>query len=96
MYKHRKIRLRLLNNKPSEIFDDLDEAINRYKEIMNAVYASKNIEPEKKRTMLKDFEHINLDLINRKFPEKIISEVKQQRLDFNKSLSIQAQENQDG
>ena len=88
--------IKLLNDKPSEIFDDLDEAINRYKEIMNAVYASPKIEPENKRTMLKDFEHINLDLINRQFPQEKNTEVKQQRLDFNKALSVQAQENQNG
>ena len=86
--------LKLLNDKPSEIFNDIDEAIERYKAIMSAVYASPKLEPEMKRTMLKDFEHINLELIMHNFPEKLISEVKQQRLDYNKSLSVQAKENQ--
>ena len=88
--------IKLLNNKPSEIYNNLDEAINRYKEIMSAVYSSSKIQPENKRTMLKDFEHINLDLINRQFPQEKNTEVKQQRLDFNKALSVQAQENQNG
>ena len=86
--------LKLLNDKPSEIFNYIDEAIERYKAIMSAVYASPKLEPEMKRTMLKDFEHINLELIMHNFPEKLISEVKQQRLDYNKSLSVQAKENQ--
>tara|TARA_B100000965_G_scaffold176025_1_gene146838 strand:+ start:11691 stop:12629 length:939 start_codon:yes stop_codon:yes gene_type:complete len=88
--------LKLLNNKPSETFDEIDNVVKRYKEIMSAVYASPKLQPEEKRTMLKDFEHINLELIMHNFPEKFISEVKQQRLDFNKALSLQAKENQNG
>lgn len=88
--------LKLLNNKPSETFDEIDNVVKRYKEIMSAVYASPKLQPEEKRTMLKDFEHINLELIMHNFPEKFISEVKQQRLDFNKALSVQAKENQNG
>ena len=88
--------LKLLNDKPSETFDDIDEVIERYKTIMIAVYSSPKLQPETKRTMLKDFEHINLELIMHNFPEKFISEVKQQRLDYNKALSVQAKENQNG
>tara|TARA_B100001094_G_scaffold36439_1_gene30555 strand:+ start:2037 stop:2969 length:933 start_codon:yes stop_codon:yes gene_type:complete len=88
--------LKMLNNKPSEEFDELKKVVERYKAIMSAVYGSPNLKPEEKRTMLKDFEHINLELINRGFSNEINNQVKQQRLDFNKSLSVQAKENQNG
>lgn len=88
--------LKMLNNKPSEEFDELKKVVERYKAIMSAVYGSPNLKPEEKRTMLKDFEHINLELINRGFSNEINNQVKQQRLDFNKALSVQAKENQNG
>ena len=88
--------LKMINNKPSEEYKTLEEVVERYKAIMSAVYSSPKFKPEEKRTILKDFEHINLELINRKFVEQDISQVKQQRLDFNKSLSMQAKENEHG
>tara|TARA_R110001599_G_scaffold239044_1_gene438699 strand:+ start:1054 stop:1989 length:936 start_codon:yes stop_codon:yes gene_type:complete len=88
--------LKMINNKPSEEYKTLEEVVERYKAIMIAVYSSPKFKPEEKRTILKDFEHINLELINRKFVEQDISQVKQQRLDFNKSLSMQAKENENG
>ena len=88
--------LKMINNKPSEEYKTLEEVVERYKAIMSAVYSSPKFKPEEKRTILKDFEHINLELINRKFVEQDISQVKQQRLDFNKSLSMQAKENENG
>ena len=88
--------LKMLNNKPSEEYKDLEEIVERYKAIMSAVYASPKFKPEEKRTLLKDFEHINLELINRGFSSEINSQVKQQRLDYNKALSVQAKENQNG
>lgn len=88
--------LKIINNKPSEEYKTLEEVVERYKAIMSAVYSSPKFKPEEKRTILKDFEHINLELINRKFVEQDISQVKQQRLDFNKSLSMQAKENENG
>ena len=88
------IELKLMN-KPSEFFETIEQVIERYKSIMGIVYASPKFKPEEKRTMLKEFEHINLELINRQFPEKFISEVKQNRLDLNKSLSVQAKKEQE-
>tara|TARA_R110002012_G_scaffold305399_1_gene509522 strand:- start:445 stop:1377 length:933 start_codon:yes stop_codon:yes gene_type:complete len=88
--------LKILNNKPSEEYKDLEEVVERYKAIMSAVYSSPKFKPEEKRTILKDFEHINLELINRGFSSEINSQVKQQRLDYNKALSVQAKENQNG
>ena len=85
------IELKIME-KPSEQFENIDEWVSRYETIMEALNISKKFQPETKRTLLKEFEHINLEVLNRQVDPQAQVTLKQRRLDLNKILSIQAKE----
>ena len=85
------IELKIME-KPSEYFENIDEWVSRYEAIMEALNISKKFQPETKRTLLKEFEHINLEVLNRQVDPEAQVTLKQRRLDLNKILSVQAKE----
>ena len=85
------IELKIME-KPSEQFENIDEWVSRYEAIMEALNISKKFQPETKRTLLKEFEHINLEVLNRQVDPEAQVTLKQRRLDLNKILSVQAKE----
>lgn len=85
------IELKIME-KPSEHFENIDEWVSRYETIMEALNISKKFQPETKRTLLKEFEHINLEVLNRQVDPEAQVTLKQRRLDLNKILSVQAKE----
>jgi hypothetical protein len=85
------IELKIME-KPSEHFENIDEWVSRYETIMEALNISKKFQPETKRTLLKEFEHINLEVLNRQVDPQAQVTLKQRRLDLNKILSVQAKE----
>tara|TARA_A100000171_G_C2124923_1_gene142934 strand:- start:436 stop:1380 length:945 start_codon:yes stop_codon:yes gene_type:complete len=89
------IELKMMN-KPSKFFSTWEDWLDDYKDIMNRVYTSSKYDNAKKRTLLKEFEQLNNVTLNSKIPEEQCSFVKQTRLDFNKALSTQINENENG
>lgn len=72
-----------------------DEWAEEYASLMMRVFSC-SLAPEEKRTKLKELEQVNLAVMDAFNDQDVIKELKEKRLNFNKSLSVEAKEQTNG
>ena len=86
-----KYILQLTNGKNME-FDSVDTWAVEYDKVLRAIFDYDKMEHAERRTKMKDLENLNEEFIDDILPDYLRQTIKEQRIKFNKILSVDARE----
>ena len=86
-----KYILQLTNGKNME-FDSVDTWAVEYDKVLRAIFDYDKMEHADRRTKMKELENLNEDFIDDVLPDYLRQTIKEQRIKFNKILSVDARE----
>ena len=86
-----KYILQLTNGKNME-FDSVDSWAVEYDKVLRAIFEYDKMEHAQRRTKMKELENLNEEFIDNELPDYLRQTIKEQRIKFNKILSVDARE----
>ena len=86
-----KYILKLTNGKNSE-FDSVDSWAVEYDKVLRAIFEYDKMEHADRRTKMKELENLNEEFIDDVLPDYLRQTIKEQRIKFNKILSVEGRE----
>ncbi|QDP51564.1 MAG: putative recombination protein [Prokaryotic dsDNA virus sp.] len=86
-----KYILKLTNGKNSE-FDSVDSWAVEYDKVLRAIFEYDKMDHAERRTKMKELENLNEEFIDDVLPDYLRQTIKEQRIKFNKILSVDARE----